>query len=89
MLRNTLQNYPTAKLLHGKGGFGVLLGEQRSLFIRSSGQLNAGDIRDLLVLFATWLAVDPDRLFDVGLDGQGGASYMATEERYLSNGRLA
>jgi hypothetical protein len=88
MLRNILRSYPTAKLLHGRDGFGALLGEQRLIYIRWNGDLSDQDLRDLLVLFATWLVVDPERLHDAGINGQGGASYMETEQRYLSNGRL-
>jgi hypothetical protein len=88
MLRNTLRSFPQAKLLHGAEGFGASLGKGRSLYIRSVGDLRDQDLRDLLVLFATWLAVDPERLHDGGVHGLGGASYMETEERYLSSGRL-
>ncbi len=88
MLRNTLQSFPQAKLLHGGEGFGVSLGDSRSLYIRYVGQLSDTDLRDLLALFVTWLAVDPQRLHDTGPHGLGGASYVETEERYLSSGRL-
>lgn len=88
MLRSTLRSYPAARLLHGKGGFGVVLGDGVSLYIRWSGHLAPADIRDLLVLFATWLAVDPGRLHDPEADDGGGVSRMANELAYLSNGRL-
>jgi hypothetical protein len=88
MLRNTLRSFPQAKLLHGRDGFGALLDDGRLVYIRWSGDLSDTDLRDLLALFATWLVVDPARLHDADARGQGGASYMATEHRYLSNGRL-
>ena len=89
MLRNTLRSFPTAKLLHGKGGFGASLDDGRLIYIRWTGDLSDADLRDLLALFATWLVVDPERLHDAGINAQGGASYMETERRYLSSGRLA
>ena|GEM_PF-4979713 len=88
MLRNTLRNYPAARLLHGKDGFGAVLGDGISLYIRWSGHLAPADVRDLLVLFATWLAVDPGRLVDPEASDGGGVSRMANELAYLSNGRL-
>jgi hypothetical protein len=88
MLRNTLRSYPTARLLHGKGGFGAVLGDGISIYIRWSGHLAPSDLRDLLVLFATWLAVDPARLVDNERDDGDGVSRMANELAYLSNGRL-
>ncbi len=88
MLRNTLRSYPKAMLLHGKGGFGVSLGGGDCLYIRSSGQLTAQDLRDLLVLFATWLAVDPRRLLDEPIDELDGVSHLDSEERFLSRGLL-
>jgi hypothetical protein len=88
MLRSTLQSFPQARLLHGKGGFGAALGDGTSLYIRFSGHLAPEDVRDLLVLFATWLAVDPHRLYDPEADDGGGASPMASEHWYYSSGRL-
>jgi hypothetical protein len=88
MLRNTLRNYPRAKLLHGKDGFGALLGDGISLYVRWSGHLAPADVRDLLALFVTWLAVDPQRLVDPESEAGGGASRMETELAYLSNGPL-
>lgn len=89
MLRNTLQSYPAARLLHGRGGFGVVLGDGISLYIRWSGRLAPRDLRDLLVLFVTWLAVDPERLVDLDGDESGGVSRLASEQSYYSNGRLS
>jgi len=88
MLRNTLRSYPQARLLHGREGFGVVLGDGVSLFIRFSGHLAPADLRDLLVLFATWLAVDPARLIDEEATEYSGVSRMANEQQYYSSGRL-
>lgn len=87
MLRSTLQSYPKAKLLHGRGGFGVSLDAKSSLFIRFSGQLPPADLRDLLALFVTWLAVDPNRLVDTeDTDEYSGVSRLEIEEQSYSNG---
>lgn len=88
MLRNTLRSYPKARLLHGKGGFGVSLDDSTAMYIRCVGQLTPEATRDLLVLFATWCAVDPARLFAPGEDDMGGVSSMARERQYLLNGRI-
>src|SRR5690349_9524407 len=85
MLRNTLRSYPAARLLHGRGGFGAVLGDGTSLFIRWSGQLPPRDLRDLLVLFATWLAVDPARLVDDEATEYSGVSRMESEQQYYSS----
>lgn len=66
MLRSTLQRYPQARLLRKRGAFGASLGEGRYLQVSFSGELSAADLRDLLVLFATWLAADPDRILPNG-----------------------
>jgi len=62
MLRNTLRNYPTTKLVKLKGGFGVSLAENTYLYVSFSGNLTDTEKRDLLALFATWLVADPDGL---------------------------
>jgi len=88
MLRSILRSWPQAKLLHGKGGFGAQLGDGISVWIRYSGRLAPADMRDLLVLFAIWLVADPQRLIDEEDENSGGASWMDSELRYLSSGRL-
>ena len=62
MLRSTLLRFPLAKLSRTRDGFGASLGENRYLFIRSSGDWTNEDLRDLLALFATWLVADPEYL---------------------------
>lgn len=62
MLRSTLQRWPNASLIRTSGGFGVRLPESDYLYIVWSGPWTDADMRDLLALFATWLATDPDRL---------------------------
>jgi len=88
MLRNTLRSFPKAKLLHGRGGFGASLDAQKSIYIRYVGSLSNQDLRDLLALFATWLAVDPDRLRSEGFGEMAGVSRMDDEESFLSSGQV-
>ncbi len=88
MLRNTLRNFPMAKLHHGKDVFGALLGDGCSISIHWTGNLSNEDLRDLLALFATWLVVDGGRLIDREADDQDGASWMESELSFLSHGRL-
>lgn len=80
MLQNTLQSYPLAKVLRSPGAFGVSLDERTYLRLCWSGPLSRRDMRDLLVLFAAWLAVEPNAL--VGADtGQAGSSVTARERQ--------
>lgn len=88
MLQNTLRSYPRAKLLHGRGGFGASLDATRSIYVRFVGPLSDQDLRDLLALFATWLAVDPERLRSEGFGEMAGVSRMDDERSYLSNGQV-
>jgi len=62
MLQSTSRNFPKAYLVGTMGGFGVRLGDGRYLHIVSSGEWTNEDMRDFLVLFATWLVADPDGL---------------------------
>ena len=62
MLASTSRNYPKAYLCGTTGGFGVRLGDGRYLHIVSNGEWTNEEMRDLLVLFATWLVADPDGL---------------------------
>lgn len=62
MLRSTLQSFPNAKVRVSRGGFGVSLGGGNYLQVHYSGGLASADIRDLLVLFATWLVADEGRI---------------------------
>lgn len=79
MLQNTLRKWPNTSLISTVGAFGVRLEDGRYLHIVSSGQWTDADIRDLLVLFATWLAVDPDRLRG-GATPLDGVSYRGIVE---------
>lgn len=88
MLQNTLRSYPRARLLHGRGGFGGSLDANTCIYIRYVGNWSPEDLRDCLALFATWLAVDPDRLIDQVDDVSGGVSRMENERQYYSNGRV-
>ncbi len=87
MLQSTLRSYPKARLRRGKGVFGASLGDNTWIHIRWSGDLSALDMRDLLALFATWLAVDPEGLLGNSDDETNGVSAMEAEQRYLSSGR--
>lgn len=71
MLRNMLRSYPSARLQHStRGDFGVSLGEGRFLRITWSGDYPIDTLRDLLVLFAVWVLVDPSRVLNpIGRDG--------------------
>lgn len=58
MLQSTLPSYPQARLVRGQDAFGVWWGDNRSLYIRYSGDWSDADLRDSLVLFAAWLVAD-------------------------------
>lgn len=62
MLQSISAKYPTARLLSRPGAFGVLLDGDRSLLITINGGWTNEDLRDLLVLFATWLVAEPGYL---------------------------
>jgi hypothetical protein len=70
MLRNTLRSYPQAKVQATRDVFGAVLDENTYLLIRTSGNLTVMEKRDLLVLFATWLVVDPGFLTHQSAVGQ-------------------
>lgn len=86
MLQNTLRRYPRARLISTRGVFGALLGGSDSLHIVYNGDLSTEDIRDLLALFATWCAVDPDTIVTPPT-ALPGASLTAAVESYSSSGR--
>jgi hypothetical protein len=62
MLRSTLRSFPNAKMCVMQDAFGVYLGEGAYLHIHYSTHLASADMRDLLVLFATWLVADEGRI---------------------------
>lgn len=62
MLRSMLRRYPQGRLERTQDGFGVSLGAGRWMRIRLSGEWTDADIRDSLVLFATWVVADPHYL---------------------------
>lgn len=66
MLRNTLRRSPRAALVTTLDGFGVSLDAQTYVRVSVSGPLSDADLRDCLVLFATWLVADPGRLRNSG-----------------------
>jgi hypothetical protein len=86
MLRNTLRNYPRAKLLTRREGFGVSLDAEKSLYVSLRGDLTDTEKRDLLALLATWLVADPNAL-QPALTPLSGYYSTAVEEYKLSRGR--
>jgi hypothetical protein len=62
MLQSTLRRYPNARLTNTPGGFGVSLDGTTYVKVSSRGNLTDADMRDYLVLFATWLAADSGAL---------------------------
>ncbi len=66
MLRNTLRRWTRARLVTTLDGFGVSLDAHTYVKVSVSGPLTDADLRDLLVLFATWLVADPSRLRNDG-----------------------
>src|SRR3954452_22867711 len=76
MLRSMLRRYPQGRLQRTLDGFGVSLGENHSLRVRLTGTWSDADIRDCLVLFATWLVADAEYLRS---GGSTLAGYFAEE----------
>lgn len=58
MLRSMLRRWPRATLERTRDGFGVSLDGQTHMLISYSGPWTDADMRDCLVLFATWLVAD-------------------------------
>lgn len=71
MLQSMWQKYPMGRCRKRPGEFGVFMDENTYLRASWSGDLTPTDLRDLFVLFATWVAVDPQRFADADtrLDG--------------------
>lgn len=80
MLRSTLRRFPHARLMTTAGGFGVYLDDATALYVATRGQWSDQDMRDLLVLFATWLVADPGNIRSGGTT-LSGFLQMATEEQ--------
>src|ERR1700724_398501 len=76
MLRSTLRRYPNARLINTQEGFGVSLDATTYVKVSNSGNLTDADMRDYLVLFATWLAADSGALRNGGTPLAG---FIATE----------
>jgi hypothetical protein len=87
MLRSTLQSFPNARVHRGREGFGASLGDGTWIWIRSSGHLSGGQLRDLLALFATWCAVDAGFLLYAQDAASDGVSLTAAEASLQSNMR--
>ena len=85
MLRSMSRNYPQSFLRRTAVGFGVSLGGRGSLDIVVSGNLTPEVMRDCLVLFATWLAVDANGLIPVAIPLDG-AFYVVTGQQPLLPG---
>jgi hypothetical protein len=69
-----------------RGDFGVSLGGATFLRVYASEDLTAEDTRDLLALFVTWLAVDPERVLED--TPRNGSFAMDVRRSERSNGRL-
>lgn len=79
MLQSMSRRFPNTSLLTTAEGFGVRLRDGRYLHVVSSGLWSDEDTRDFLVLFATWLVADPDRLRN-GVPLQHGVSVRGLVE---------
>ena len=80
MLRSMLRRYPQARLQRTLDGFGVSLDVNHSLRVRLTGTWTDADIRDCLVLFASWLIADSEYLRSGGTT-LAGYSAEETEQR--------
>src|SRR5215207_4558309 len=79
MLASMSRRFPRTYLTGTGDGFGVRLADGAFLQVVYSGRWSDADMRDFLALFATWLAVDPDRLRGAGIPLDG-ASRQESEE---------
>lgn len=62
MLQSTLRSYPKARVVTRRGGFGVLLDADTSLYVSFNGNWSPARKRYCLELLATWLRADPEGL---------------------------
>lgn len=85
MLRSMSRKWPNTFLQTTTDGFGARLEDGRYLRIVYSGRWTDEDIRDYLVLFATWLVADPAALHNVGIPLDG-LSVRAAARLALSSG---
>jgi hypothetical protein len=84
MLRNTLRNYPSARLWRFRGGFGVSLDGHTYLRVSYAGAWTPEDMRDLLALLATWCVADPQRIMCVDCQRPIGHSAGVIEREFSS-----
>jgi hypothetical protein len=88
MLQSMSQRFPRSRIKRDtRGGFGVLLEGQRSIYVSLNGSWSGEELRDFFALFAIWSAVDPEGLRGIG--SPIGASPMVSEVYNLSRTRLA
>jgi hypothetical protein len=71
MLASTSQRFPMASIAKRRGAYGVSMHDGGYLRVSYSEGLTAGQQRDLLALFVTWLVVDQSALLNQNtpLDG--------------------
>ena len=86
MLRSMSRKWPQTSLLRTTEGFGVRRIDGSYLHIVYSGHWTDADTRDFLVLFATWLVADPEKLRPLGLPLDG-VLLGGLRESAPSNGR--
>lgn len=86
MLRSMSRKWPQTSLLVTAEGFGVRRIDGSYLHIVCSGQWTDADMRDFLVLFATWLVADPSKLRPRA-ETLDGVSLTALRESAPSSGR--
>jgi hypothetical protein len=79
MLASMSRRFPRTFLIGTRDGFGVRLDDGRYLQVVYSGHWSDADLRDFLVLFATWLVADPTEIRSAGIP-LGGVSSTAKGE---------
>ena len=67
MLQSMSRRFPRTYLTGTSDGFGVRLEDGSFLQVVYNGRWSDEDMRDFLVLFATWLVADPARLRNAGI----------------------
>lgn len=86
MLPSMSRRFPKTSLLRTSDGFGVQLADGSYLRIVYSGHWSDADMRDFLVLFATWLVDDPEYLREKVIH-LGGAFFEAKQRSEQLPGR--
>lgn len=85
-LQSMSRRFPQTRLVLSRDAFGVQLRDGSYLRIVRNGSLTDADTRDFLVLFARWLAVDPEGMRNAA-PSLGGVSAMVRAPESESPGR--